>query len=334
MQQAGGFARSLRGVAALAGLPGAEWGFATLLCSARAPAVHRASALAPPVNPACSSVTTRISAPRGERAAKAPSLATRGGARGEPKHRPLSSGAPDPHSLVSHPHSSPLPPPPSSHTQRRSVAAAAAARPLWRPGSTPPAHLNGSLPGDYGFDPLNLGADPDALRWYQQAELQNGRWAMMGAAGILGENLLGASGLGGPAAKVPWYEAGAYTYFAPASSLFIAQLFLFGWVEARRYQDYRAPGSASQDPIFTNNKLPAGEVGYPGGIFDPLNFAKGNLAELKVKEVKNARLAMLGCLGFFAQAQTTGKQPLANLADHLKDPWAINVLSVEHARAL
>lgn len=24
------------------------------------------------------------------------------------------------------------------------------------------------------------------------------------------------------------------------------------------------PGSASQDPIFSNNKLPAGDVGYPG----------------------------------------------------------------------
>jgi hypothetical protein len=157
---------------------------------------------------------------------------------------------------------------------------------------------------------------------------------MLGAAGILGENLLGATGLGGPASKVPWYEAGAYTYFAPPSSLFIAQLFLFGWVEARRYQDMKSPGSASQDPIFTGNKLPAGEVGYPGGIFDPLGFSKGDLATLKVKEIKNARLAMLACLGFFVQARTTGQQPLSNLRAHLSDPWAINVLSVEHARAL
>ena len=30
-------------------------------------------------------------------------------------------------------------------------------RPLWLPGSEAPAWLDGSLPGDYGFDPLELG---------------------------------------------------------------------------------------------------------------------------------------------------------------------------------
>ena len=38
------------------------------------------------------------------------------------------------------------------------VGAVAAARPTWLPGSPAPAHLDGTLPCDYGFDPLNLGA--------------------------------------------------------------------------------------------------------------------------------------------------------------------------------
>ena len=42
-----------------------------------------------------------------------------------------------------------------------------------------------SLAGDYGFDPLGLGEDPESLRWYVQAELVHSRFAMLGVAGIL-----------------------------------------------------------------------------------------------------------------------------------------------------
>ena len=43
----------------------------------------------------------------------------------------------------------------------------------------------GSLAGDYGFDPLGLGEDPEELRWYVQAELVHSRFAMAGVAGML-----------------------------------------------------------------------------------------------------------------------------------------------------
>jgi hypothetical protein len=42
---------------------------------------------------------------------------------------------------------------------------------------------------------------------------------------------------------------------------------------------------------------------YPGGAFDPLNFAKGDIDTLKLKEIKNGRLAMMACLGFVAQVR-------------------------------
>lgn len=54
-----------------------------------------------------------------------------------------------------------------------------------------PAHLDGTLPGDFGFDPLGLGADPQRLKYYQEAELMNARWAMMAVAGITFTDVMG-----------------------------------------------------------------------------------------------------------------------------------------------
>ena len=48
---------------------------------------------------------------------------------------------------------------------------------------------------------------------------------------------------------------------------------------------------------------------------------------MKVKEIANARLAMLAFLGFAFQYEATGQGPLANLAFHLADPWH-NTLAV------
>lgn len=217
--------------------------------------------------------------------------------------------------------------------RRTSVKVNAVKSSPWLPGSPSPAYLDGSLPGDFGFDPLKLGEDPEALKWYQQAELQNGRWAMLGVAGILGPEIATKIGISWPGAGVPWYDAGKFDYFAPSSTLTGIEILLFAWVEARRWQDMQKPGSANQDPIFSGNSLPSGnEPGYPGGIFDPFGWSKGDLKSLKVKEIKNGRLAMLAFLGFVAQYAKTGATPLANLSSHLADPWAVNAVSLDLAK--
>ncbi|KAD4385322.1 hypothetical protein E3N88_25490 [Mikania micrantha] len=197
----------------------------------------------------------------------------------------------------------------------------------WLPGLASPGYLNGSLPGDNGFDPLGLAEDPENLKWFVQAELVNGRWAMLGVAGMLLPEVFTSIGI----INVPkWYDAGKSEYFASSSTLFVIEFILFHYVEIRRWQDIKNPGSVNQDPIFKSYSLPPNEVGYPGGIFNPLNFAPTE--EAKEKEIANGKneiyltlytkysmssLAFKGIIGH----NVTGKGPFDNLLQHLSDPW-------------
>ena len=193
------------------------------------------------------------------------------------------------------------------------------------PGTAAPSHLKGMLPGDYGFDPLNLGEDSKDLDWYVQAELQHARWAMLGVAGMAAPELLTMFGV----SDLPnWHDAPFYNgYFASSTTLFTVQMFMMNWAEIRRWQDIKNPGSVSEDPAFPGNKLPAGDVGYPGGIFNPMNYGKSTdeLKALKAKEIANGRLAMVAALGRFIQYDHTGVGPVENLTSHLSNPGVNNV---------
>ncbi len=99
---------------------------------------------------------------------------------------------------------------------------------------------------------------------------------------VLGSEVWRGSGAGGLWVQevvrpdVFWYEAALKSPMpfgnSPAAILGLVafELFAMHFVEVRRAYDFKNPGSQDQDPIFSNNKLPKHEVGYPGGIFAPV----------------------------------------------------------------
>ncbi|KAK9837276.1 hypothetical protein WJX81_002876 [Elliptochloris bilobata] len=181
----------------------------------------------------------------------------------------------------------------------------------WFPGSDTPEYLE-NVPGSYGFDPFGLGQVPSNLQRFQEAELVHCRWAMLGAAGALAPELLGFG---------DWYSApqwaitgGTPTWFGipvpfNLSTLIAIEVVALAGAEVQR--------NAEPDPEKRK---------YPGGAFDPVGLSKDgkSLESLKLKEIKNGRLAMLACVGFLAAHAATGKAPLEALGAHLANPWGVN----------
>merc|ERR1712159_354394 len=69
---------------------------------------------------------------------------------------------------------------------------------------------------------------------------------------------------------------------------------------------------------------------YPGGPFDPLGLSDDPevFAELKVKEIKNGRLALGAVLALALQSYITGEGPYANWSKHVTDPFGYNLITI------
>jgi len=129
----------------------------------------------------------------------------------------------------------------------------------------------------------------------------NGRWAMHATAGILFTDAVGLPKFweAGEAALGDW----------DIKTLVAIQVVVMSFLEAARIRGFMATGES-------------GVVGnFP---FDP---TKKDSPEMKVKEVKNGRLAMMAVLGMVSQYAVTGTSPLEGLKAHMANPTQVNIFT-------
>ncbi|CAL6296123.1 unnamed protein product [Bathycoccus prasinos] len=196
-----------------------------------------------------------------------------------------------------------------------------------------PSYLDGKLAGDYGFDPLGLGAD-GAIKQYRVAEVIHARWAMLAVPGIvIPEALNVAGGDWRETGKV--FLEGSTGRFGPAElwlGIAVAPLIvLMGGAEKFRSDPASAPsGFVPFKGSFTGSDFAKLDPINPGGPLDFYNVAATpqDLEILKVKEIKNGRLAMIAMLGVFVQGATTGEGPAANWGKHVADPFGYNFVTL------
>ena len=227
----------------------------------------------------------------------------------------------------------------STLAEPQSFAPPRAGRPC-QPPSAPSRSLGRLLTPSlsYGYDPLGLGKDGNVEK-YREFELIHARWAMLGAFGALLPEVIDSFGGNIPGAV--WWQTGSVqqadnftgslTYLGgiptlplPANLAVTVAAFFF-------LERFRADGGEQPNmPAIFPNGVDGGDKLYPGGSFDPLGLASDPIAfeELKVKEIKNGRLAMVSMLAFAAQAAVTHEGPFANIRSHLSSPFSHNLFTV------
>lgn len=191
-----------------------------------------------------------------------------------------------------------------------------------------PATLDGTLPGDVGFDPVgfstgafaqlfDVGADENMsdLYWLREAEITHGRIAQLAVLGFIIPPLVGTW----PGNE--WSGVDAYSYTNPVEALnhippeatfqIVSAMI---WVELKRVLLIKEQGAS---------RIPGDlGLGQGEGRWNPfnLNYTPEQYEEKQVQEIKHCRLAMLGATGLWLQAVNSGKDIVDQIGTALVTP--------------
>merc|ERR1711904_1857 len=219
---------------------------------------------------------------------------------------------------------------------------------LWLPNTSRPTWLDGSLPGDRGFDPLGL-AKPVEYLQFDLDQLDQNK-AQNVAGGVVGSFKPDVKQVTSQSLQ-PYSEVfglqrfrecellhGRWAMLATLGSIVAESATGVSWVDAgkieldgARYLNFDLPFSISQlcwielfavggAELYRNGELDSERRLYPGGVFDPLGLATpgkardAQIANLREAEIKHGRLAMVSFFGFGVQALAVGEGALGSLA--------------------
>lgn len=153
-------------------------------------------------------------------------------------------------------------------------------------------------------------------RWLAYGEIIiNGTFAMLGAAGAIP-----------PETALPWFKTGvtpptgtSYNYWADPYTHFVLEMVLMGFPGAPEIPRLSEKDGFHGKAVWIRRPcLPRRTALQP-------SWLRVHEGELKLKEVKNGRLAMLAILGYFVQALVTGVRPYQNLLHHLANSAHNNI---------
>uniref|UniRef100_A0A7S1TAP5 Uncharacterized protein n=1 Tax=Compsopogon caeruleus TaxID=31354 RepID=A0A7S1TAP5_9RHOD len=154
-----------------------------------------------------------------------------------------------------------------------------------------PSKLNGSAPGDIGFDPLYL-SDYLNFHYCRASEIKHGRICMLACLGWIVQELVQL-----PGAMHSETHAIAAIYKAPVEAWW--QIIAF--MSLCELATFKATYDSSSTP---------GAYG-----FDPMGLGKSDFSRMQLAEIKNGRLAMMGFIGMLLQQLVTGQGVVEQLTN-------------------